>query len=156
MPDSNPAASFIELGPTSASGYDADSMVTLNVKKGDALWSTVTTGINFGPIEKTNQWGFKEQGKQVAIYTVLDSGSPYTILPAVYWDEIIKTFKSKTKPVKFEVINGKYYPSSCDKLDFPVISFQVTQGYWLQLQPQDYLYNENLEATFSNCHVGIL
>ena len=62
---------------------------------------------------------------------MLDSGSPYTILPSLYWDEIIKVLKRKSDDIKFENINGKWYPSSCDKDFFPVISFQMTGGYWL-------------------------
>ena len=98
-------------------------MTNIKVKKGDALWSVVTTGINFGAIEGANMWGFSESGTQVAIYTVLDSGSPYTLLPAVFWDEIQRTFKRKGDDIRWSETNGKFYPNTCDPSRFPDISF---------------------------------
>ena len=60
---------------------DVADFVTIRMIPSDYHWSSMATGINYGPIMNANMYGFvNKSGKKVGVYSVLDSGSPYTFI----------------------------------------------------------------------------
>lgn len=108
----------------------------------DFFWSHTNQGVRFGSNEaQAFTYEMMEEGTQIngGIYTIFDTGASSIFLSVLWYESFIEQLYSITG-IPYEVYQGTAV-AGCSGF-YPDIYFMI-DGYWLQVQPEDYIKETN-------------
>ena len=142
---------------------DPGSIVYLDMDD-DFFWSSSNNGIAFSyntlptatdaPADMA-MYGFEnDEGKQVGLYTILDTGSSHMLLGRSYFagffDVLMKYSAGPGKRILYYSDRGSIFTRDCGDRVWPTVYFML-DTLWVEVRPQDYLYDASDASDWSLC-----
>lgn len=115
----------------------------------DFFWSNYIAGIAFGSTMEDNSYKFLDGNH----YAIFDTGSSHLLIPPSVYDLVIDKLVKVSGEPSYQIEDG-FIITSCRASWKPL--YLMISGYWIQILPEDYVYDVSENGDRSVCHLAIL